>query len=149
MPPPVPPFLRRYTADFAAVAPRRTLVSEAWLVKEFGVIGRRLRGRLDPAVARAAVARDLSEQLQLMTLGGGGRLALQPLPGRQSGAAEWRQARGEAGVCGRMHAYTAWQLDVNLIDHGAGAAWLVSAQLHAPAVPCFSVCAILAASWAV
>jgi hypothetical protein len=66
-------------------------------VEQFGVVGRRLRGRLDPAVARAAVARDLSEQLQLMTLGGGGGLAAQPLPGRQSGAVEWRQARGEAG----------------------------------------------------
>lgn len=60
----------------------------------------RLRSHLGPQQRRALAARDVAEMLQLLTLDGAPTAAAEDLPGRQSGAEAWRQARGETGATG-------------------------------------------------
>lgn len=96
---------RRYTARYPEVAARRTLGGEAWLA---AALARRIAAALaalPPGAARdAAVARGVADWEALH--GGGGSAWAPPpgqggeggpLPGRQSGAADWVHSRGEDG----------------------------------------------------
>lgn len=87
---------RRYTADYTALLPRRTLADEAWLAAELA--------RLDAAAVGAVPLRD---RVAIITRNDADRAALLrkkaetdaavSLPGRQSGSADWVRARGEDG----------------------------------------------------
>ena len=97
--------------DFGAIALRRSKVPEAWLIEQLGKLTRHLRRQLAAQEQRQLLLRDLAEQLELFTLGrelaapaevagtNGGSMVEggEELPGRQSGAEEWKAARGEAG----------------------------------------------------
>jgi hypothetical protein len=78
---------------------RRAGVSDQWLTHVLTQATTRLRSHLGQPQRRALAVRDVTEMLQLMTLDGGATAAAAAadLPGRQSGAEAWRQARGETG----------------------------------------------------
>jgi hypothetical protein len=96
--------------DFAAVTHRRNKVSEQWLIEQLGVLSRQLRRQLPQQTQRQLLLQDLAEQMELFSLGcglsapqaagSGAGMTMQDgaqLPGRQSGAEDWKAARGESG----------------------------------------------------
>lgn len=99
---------RRYVLPTALpqLPTRRAGVPDQWLVNVLSQATSRLRSHLGQPQRRALAARDAAEMLQLMTLesapddaAAAAATAAADLPGRQSGAEAWRQARGETGVC--------------------------------------------------
>lgn len=87
---------RRYTKSWSALAPRRVLVSEAYVSALIGSMNERLRAGADATRRAALQAADLQEQLDLLSCGMlyTGDLSL---PARTTGSEEWRNARGESG----------------------------------------------------
>lgn len=92
---------RRYVlpAALAQLSTRRGGVPDQWVMQVLTQATTRLRSSLSLQQRRALAARDVAEMLQLLTLDGaaGAEAAAADLPGRQSGAEAWRQARGETG----------------------------------------------------
>jgi hypothetical protein len=95
----------------AQLSTRRGGVSDQWLAEELAQASTRLRSRLGQPQRRALAARDVAEMLQLITLdnaptaAASAQAAAADLPGRQSGAEAWRQARGEIGEANRPCAF--------------------------------------------
>lgn len=96
---------RRYTAHFPELASRRTLMGEAWLAASLARLNAAALAALPPGPVRdAAVSRGVADW-EALHGGGGATSAPSPregaegtrLPGRQSGAADWVQSRGEDG----------------------------------------------------
>lgn len=87
----------------AQMPTRRGGVSDQWVIEVLSQATTRLRSHLGQPQRRALAARDVAELLQLMTLDSAptavasAEAAAADLPGRQSGAEAWRQARGETG----------------------------------------------------
>lgn len=85
----------------AQLPSRRSGVPDQWLTQVLTEATTRLRSHLGQPQRRALAARDVAEMLQLMTLesapiaAAAAQAAAADLPGRQSGAEAWRQARGE------------------------------------------------------
>ena len=108
---------RRYTRDFDAARARRLqsdhlgLLSDAFIEAQVAALSRRLRADLGVEARNALIIRDLQEAMALQlparsgkhgaaAAGTAGAPAAAALPGRLSGPAEWRAARGEAGPGG-------------------------------------------------
>ena len=88
----------RYVLDWSDTLGRRTAVQESWLAQHIA----QLNLRRTPASRTAArMLRARADELHLaacMRRGAPPKAAEQDLPGRQSGAVEWRAARGELGT---------------------------------------------------
>lgn len=84
---------RRYTADFEALRPRRTLADEEGLVSALAEMNVRVVAALPVEKQEAAIRRYESDAMQI---GMPGKNTVD-LPGRQSGSDAWIRARGEAG----------------------------------------------------
>ncbi|KAI8924221.1 hypothetical protein BC831DRAFT_466647 [Entophlyctis helioformis] len=88
---------RRYTANYADVLTRRTLADEDRLAKALADMTNLRRALLSEDMNLELARRDLDEQTELHGTAAAPSETLQGLPARQSGAAEWRKARGEDG----------------------------------------------------
>ena len=114
----------RYVLDWRETLGRRTAVQEAWLAQHIA----QLNMHSAPASRTTAMAqRARADQLQLaayMARGVPPVAANQELPGRQSGAVEWRAARGELGATGgraSTDAETRRQMDLRTVRRLAAA----------------------------
>jgi hypothetical protein len=112
----LPHTCRRYVLPTALpqLPARREGVPDHWLVQTLAQATSHLRSHLAQAQHRALAVRDSTEMLQLMSLESGtsaaaAAAAVADLPGRQSGAEAWRQARGETGELGCWGCSTAWE----------------------------------------
>ena len=88
----------RYSLNWREALTRRTAVSEPWLATALAHHAVAAHRALPAPRRAAAVARAGLEAAQLAAARNGGAVpAAAELPGRQSGAREWRAARGELG----------------------------------------------------
>lgn len=104
---------RRYVVDWSTTSPTRKRVDEHWLLQLMTSATQRLRAGLPREVIQQLTVRDLAEQMQLMTASNPASAtasaAAAELPGRQSGSAAWRSARGETGKgCNHMVLCCGW-----------------------------------------
>ena len=94
---------KRYTADWATLAERRTEpVGEAGFQAAVAAVSQQVRATISPAGDKTVwEARDRAERAALDATPGGTAAAAaageQQLPGRQTGSVEWRRGRGELG----------------------------------------------------
>ena len=95
---------RRYARDWQGVQSRRKLVTEADLEQRLLQLNTTVRSGLPRETLSAIEVREVSEQLELLefvtraSLSEEERAAAESLPGRTTGALEWRQGRGEVGT---------------------------------------------------
>ncbi|GBF92862.1 peptide-N(4)-(N-acetyl-beta-glucosaminyl) asparagine amidase [Raphidocelis subcapitata] len=99
----------RYVKDYSEALARRrdggdtSLMTEELIEAQITALNRQLRAHASPEARKLLLTRDLADALQLgLTIGlkspGGGAAGGAQLPGRLSGPAEWRAARGEDGA---------------------------------------------------
>jgi peptide-N4-(N-acetyl-beta-glucosaminyl)asparagine amidase len=94
---------RRYARDWQDVQSRRKMVSESDLEQRLSALNATVRAGLPQETLVAMEVRDMSEKLELLefvtraSLNEEERIAAESLPGRTTGALEWRQGRGELG----------------------------------------------------
>ena len=88
---------RRYIVDWPAALRRRAPEDEAWLRGHLASMTAALRARLPAAEAAAAAAREAADVASIDAAHAATAAPQPELPGRESGALEWRAARGELG----------------------------------------------------
>jgi peptide-N4-(N-acetyl-beta-glucosaminyl)asparagine amidase len=129
---------RRYVVCWRDTAARRTAVEERWLAGALAQLTAAARASR-PAHAAAAAARDAADKADLAALhaaeGGAAAGAHAALPGRESGALEWRAARGELGAGGAAAAESSAQLTPQEARRDALAAALAAALASAMPPP--------------
>ncbi|GAX78680.1 hypothetical protein CEUSTIGMA_g6118.t1 [Chlamydomonas eustigma] len=91
--------IRRYTRKWDEVRTRRDILPETELVNFLHGLNARIRSGLPQEILNKLQVRDLAEQLELLQCSteAPDAAALAQLPGRTTGALEWRQGRGETG----------------------------------------------------
>ncbi|GFR48158.1 hypothetical protein Agub_g9993, partial [Astrephomene gubernaculifera] len=93
---------QRYTARWAEVVGRRTLVPERWLERQLDEMTSARRVGWSAPRRLVWLGRDAEERVELARLRAGqrpvGQQPQQALPGRQTGSLAWRQERGETGT---------------------------------------------------
>jgi peptide-N4-(N-acetyl-beta-glucosaminyl)asparagine amidase len=132
---------RRYVVCWREAAARRTAVEERWLAGALAQLTAAARARR-PTHAAAAAVRDAADAAELTALhaaeaaaAGAGAASDAALPGRESGALEWRAARGELGAGGAAAAGASPQLTPQEVRRNALATALAAALASAMPPP--------------